>query len=312
MLKQTHLFLIVQRGFMFALAGIALCLSGCMRQETQSDPSRMRLVSTAPNLTESLYAIGAGDLLVGRTDVCDYPPEQVKNVPVTGGFATPWLEPLLAVRPTHLVETILADPESENRLKRLSISVVHVPILGLADIPGSLLQLGELTGHTTEATDLATTIRAGLHAAELESRALTEHPRVLLLFAPDTPITAGRHAFVSELLELAGGINVGRESQSDYYQVSLEWLIRQNPDVILCLFDTYAHDPCALFEQQIGWKALTAVRQHRVYALPDLNTVSRPGPRVLDGLAQLKHLLARDAREHGRAPVKPGRLEPKE
>jgi iron complex transport system substrate-binding protein len=261
----------------------------------------MRLVSTAPHLTESLCAIGAGDLLVGRTDVCDYPPETIKNLPVIGGFGTPWLEPLLAVRPTYVVETILADPEMDNRLKTLSISVVHVPVTGLDDIPGALLQLGELTGHTTEATVLANKIRAGLHDAGLESRSLTHRPRVLLLLAPDTPITAGRPAFVSELLELAGGINVGRESQSDYYQVSLEWLISQNPDVILCLFETYTYDPCTLFEHQVGWKALTAVRQHRVYSLPDLNTISRPGPRVLEGLAQLKNLLAHDARQCGRA-----------
>jgi iron complex transport system substrate-binding protein len=272
----------------------------------------MRLVSTAPHLTETLCAIGAGDLLVGRTDVCDYPPETIKNLPVIGGFGTPWLEPLLAVRPTHVVKTILADPEMDNRLKRLSISVVHVPVTGLDDIPDSLLQLGELTGHTTEATGLATKIRTGLHDAGQESRALTHHPRVLLLLAPDTPITAGRHTFVSELLELAGGINVGRERQSDYYQVSLEWLISQNPDVILCLFETYTFDPCALFENQIGWKALTAVRQRRVYAVPDLNTVSRPGPRVLEGLAQVKRLLAWDARQCEQVPVKSVRLDPKE
>lgn len=262
----------------------------------------MRLVSTAPHLTEALCAIGAGDLLVGRTEVCDYPLEMVKNLPVTGGFGTPWLEPLLAVHPTHVVETILADPEMDNRLKTLSISVVHVSVTGLSDIPGALLQLGELTGHTPEATCLANKIRAGLHDADLESRSLTHPPRVLLLLAPDTPITAGRHTFVAELLELAGGINVGRESLSDYYQFSLEWLITQDPDVIVCLFEMPDDDPCVLFEQQIGWKALTAVRQRRVYTVPDMNTVSRPGPRVLEGLAQLKHLLARDARQRGRVP----------
>jgi len=301
MVKQTHLFSDEWVGVMFALCGIVLLLSACARQETQPGPPRMRLVSTAPHLTETLCAIGAGDLLVGRTDVCDYPPETIKNLPVIGGFGTPWMEPLLTVRPTHVVETILADPEIDNRLKRLTISVVHVPVTGLDDIPGALLQLGELTGHTTEATGLATKIREGLHDAGLESRALTHHPRVLLLLAPDTPITAGRPAFVSELLELAGGINVGRESLSDYYQFSLEWLITQDPDIILCLFEMPDDDPCSLFEQQIGWKALTAVRQRRVYTVPDLNTVSRPGPRVLEGLEQLKNLLARDARQCGQA-----------
>jgi iron complex transport system substrate-binding protein len=239
-------------------------------------------------------AIGAGDLLVGRTESCDYPPDAVRRVPVTGGFGTPYLEPLLAARPTHVLKTVLADPELTRRLESLRIPVVHVPCTRLDEIPVALGQLGALTGHTAEAQRLTDTIRAGIDRARAEGAALNRRPSVLLLFAPDTPITAGRNAFISELLELAGGTNVGASSLSDYYHVSLEWLILQNPDIILCLFDTPACEPYTLFNNQVGWKALSAVQQRRVYTVADLNTVSRPGPRVLEGLAQLIQVLSVD------------------
>jgi len=272
-----------------------LFLAGCARQTAQPAHSGLRLVSTAPHLTECVCAIGAGDLLAGRTESCDYPPETVCGIPVVGGFGTPWIEPLLAARPTHVLETVLADPEIRRRLDTLKIPVVHVPCTRLAEVPGALRQLGTLTGHDTQAQTLAAAIQNGIDTARAEAAALNHRPRVLLLFAPDTPITAGRDAFIAELLELAGGINIGRDSPADYYHVSLEWVLEQNPDLILCLFDTDGSPPLPRFASQTGWKALNAVRNRRIYTVPDLNTVSRPGPRVLEGLAQLKQVFAHDA-----------------
>lgn len=283
------------RGAVPAVALALLLLAGCLRNTEPSADGGLRIVSTAPHLTECLFAIGAGGLLAGRTEVCDYPPAAVRDVPVTGGFAAPWLEPLLAARPTHVLETVLADPEIRRRLDGLKIPVVHVPCTRLAEIPGALRQLGALTGHAAQSEVLAAGIQNGIDAARSEADALVRRPRVLLLFAPDTPITAGRDAFIAGLLELAGGVNCGRGSSADYYHVSLEWVLEQDPDLILCVFDTAGRPPLPLFAARTGWKALSAVRDSRVYALPDLNTVSRPGPRVLEGLAQLKGVLARDA-----------------
>lgn len=278
---------------------LVLCLcAGCARK-SGSPPAAgnsLRLVSTAPNLTECVCAIGAGDALVGRTSMCNYPTGIVSRVPVTGDFAMPWLEPLLAVRPTHVLETVTGDPDVKRHLAALHIAMVHVACSSLSDIPQALRQLGRLTGHTARANALAGTVQNGLDTARAENAAASgRRPRVLLLFAPETPITAGRHAFVAELLELAGGINIGRGESSDYYHVSLEWVLEQNPDLILCLFDIAHRAPVSFFAAQTGWNALSAVRQKRVYSVPDLDTVSRPGPRVLDGLAQLKQVLARDA-----------------
>ena len=235
-------------------------------------------------------------MLVGRTESCDYPPEEVRHIPITGGFGTPWMEALLARQPSHVLETILADPAIISRLNQLSIPIIHVNANRLTQIPTALRQLGQLTGNVAQAEALAHQIQTGLEQAHKEvSAATNQPPRVLLLFAPDTPITAGRHTFISEMLELAGGHNLGRDITTDYYHVSLEWILTQDPDIILCVFETQGRAPRSFFDTAMGWKSLRAVSTGRVYALSDLGAVSRPGPRVLSGLAQLKQLLAHDA-----------------
>ncbi len=280
-----------------ALAALALGLAGCSSREAvqPGKPATLRLVSTAPNLTEIVFAVGAGDSLVGRTESCDYP-KACGRVPAVGGFGAPNLEPLLAAQPTHVLEAVLADPDFARRLAALRIPLVHVACTRLDEIPGAILSVGSLTGCETRAQQLASQIRDGLAGARTAAAPQGVRPRVALLFAADSPITAGRNAFVSELLRLAGGDSIGDGSAVDYYHISLEWLLSEDPDILLCLFETPAREPHTLFARQTGWSALTAVRDKRVYTVPDLNTVSRPGPRVLEGLAQLKQVLQHDAR----------------
>jgi iron complex transport system substrate-binding protein len=281
------------------VVGALLLLAGCSRPAPQSAGANgLRLVSTAPNLTECVFAVGAGDTLVGRTESCNFPPA-ARGVPVVGGFGTPWLEPLLAARPTHVLETVLADPDLCRRLDTLRIPVVHVACSRLDEVPAALRQIGALTGHRTEGDRAADALGSGIAAARAETARSPRHPRVLLLLAADAPITAGSQTFMSELLELAGAVNIGGTGGTAYYRFSLEWLLQQNPDIILCCFETPPGDPAAQFAHQTGWKALDAVRNHRVYAVADLDTVCRPGPRLLQGLAELKRILDNDARHTG-------------
>jgi len=277
-----------------ALAVTGLCallpLAGCKRAEPpQGDAPR--LVSLAPNLTEIVFAIGADGLLVGRTDVCDYPPEAAR-IPTVGGFAAPRLEQLLAANPTHILECSLADASVKGLLATLGIPLLHIPCSRLDDIPQAIEHVGELTGQEAQAQPLAEHIRAGLAQARAANTTHAPPPSVLLLFAPDLLITTSTNTFVSELLALAGGTNAAAEvGGTDYFHVSLEWLLARDPDIILCLFDTQGKPPTSLFDTRMCWGSLQAVRNHRVKTLADLNTVLRPGPRVLEGIAQLKACL---------------------
>ncbi len=279
-------------------------LTSCIRQDPLPADSGMRLVSTAPHLTECVCAIGAGHLLVGRTASCDYPPEVVRDIPVTGDFAVPWLEPLLAVRPTHVLETVLSDPALRDRLTALNIPVVHVPCARLDQVPDALRQLGALCDRSACADQLADEIQSGIKRARQAAASRQTRPRVLLLFAPDVTITAGPNAFVTTLLELAGGVSVGHDLEADYPRVSLEWIIKQDPDLLLCIFETEL-PPLEVYARQTGWRSLRAVRSGRVYTVADLNTVSRPGPRVLDGIKQIKAVLDQDAEKFAKQSPTP-------
>lgn len=276
---------------------LLLLLVGCRRSQNTPTPT-LRIVSTAPNLTECLCAIGATPHLVGRTTACDYPPTAIARVPIIGDYAHPWLEPLLATHPTHVIVSILPDPTIAARLTALDVEVVQIPCNKLVEIPTALRRLGTLTQCQKGAETLAHAIETGLAAAHHHSQTRTSRPRALMLFAPDTPITAGRHAFIATMLELAGAINIGEVSETDFYHISLEWIIQQNPELIICLFDCGTTAPTDLFVQQIGWNKLTAVRTQRVYTVRDLSCVTRPGPRVLEGLNQLREVLQRDAANH--------------
>ncbi len=283
----------------FLLISLIL-LAGCKREAYPARVSGVRLVSTAPNLTECVCAIGADGLLVGRTTACDHPPQLVKKIAVTGDYARPWLEPLLRQNPTHVLADTLPDGETATRLIELGVHVEWVRCNQLDEIPRALRQLGALTHHEKEAARVAHSIESAISAARTEASHITTRPRVLLLFAPDTPITAGRNAFIATLLELAGGCNVGAASETDFYHVSLEWIVMQDPDLIICLFDTGKAAPASLFAKQIGWTKLRALREGRIYGVADLGSVSRPGPRVLEGLTQLRELLQRDGNRDNR------------
>jgi iron complex transport system substrate-binding protein len=153
---------------------------------------------------------------------------------------------------------------------------------------------------------LADEIQSGIERTRQASSSRQTRPRVLLLFAPDVPITAGRNAFVTTLLELAGGVSAGNDLKADYPRVSLEWIIEQDPDLLLCIFET-ALPPLEVYAGQTGWRSLRAVRSGRVYTVADLNTVSRPGPRVLDGIAQIKVVLDQDAERFAKLSPTPDR-----
>lgn len=260
-------------------------------------PGTMRIASTAPSLTEMVCAIGAGMMLVGRSEVCDYPPA-VTNLPVIGGFGTPRAEAVAAVAPTHVLVTDWIDRSALDALTRRGIVPVKVPCARLREIPAACRQLGELTGQSTAAQALAEKIEQGMAAAGRGRRLSETPPRVLVLLSLDRPITVGRDTFITDLLELAGCQNVAAELTRSYSAFSMEWLVKANPDRILCLFmHAEKQDVAAILSTRLGWSSLRAVRNGAIDVPSDYNLLVRPGPRVLEGLRELRALTHRVGRK---------------
>jgi iron complex transport system substrate-binding protein len=272
---------------LLALLALTACTPPIAAPEAGRPP---RIISLAPSLTEILFAIGAGDCVVGRTDVCNYPPEAA-NVPVVGGFGKPAIDTLAAQKPTHIFNVDLEDESQPALFKRLGWASERIPCHRLDDIPEAVLILGHHTGRTNEAARLASEIRAGI-AARREAVAHTEAlPSVLVVIWWEPLMTVGKPSFIADLVTLAGGRLITEGIDRDYFTVSEEWALRQNPDVILCLTMTPAGETARRLQATTGWRAVKAVREGRLYEGFDSDIVCRPGPRVLAAADQFRAAL---------------------
>jgi iron complex transport system substrate-binding protein len=257
-----------------------------------------RIVSTAPSITELLYALGLGDRVVGVTRFCRYPPEaQLK--PKIGDYTSPNIEAIAALRPELVV--IQTNPvHLANHLTALKLRVLEIDQENIAAIYKSIREVGIATGTERVATQLTDSIRDGLAKIRASVSAL---PRVRMMFvigrSPDRLdglVVAGRASYLNEAIEVAGGENVFREAVAAYPAVSLEEVMARNPDVIVDMGDmsdtigvTEAHkrSVVALWDRI---PTLAAVKQHRVFAVAsDIYVV--PGPRVIDAAKAFAEML---------------------
>jgi iron complex transport system substrate-binding protein len=273
-----------------------LLVTGCSRQAPPpatppATPAVPRLVSLAPNLTELICAVGGADRLVGRTDVCNYPSNLIANIPIVGGFGRPYLEPLLNQQPTLVLDVALADKSIGAALNRLGIARRQIACQRLDDIPRAARLIGQLAGYPADGEALARRLADGIRTRR---DAVTQTPTAQrpTVYVELWDMTAGRNSFVAELVALAGGHNIGDELAQDYVTVSTEWLLQRDPDLIICLYPGALRTQYAATNKKLGWAALRAVQAGRVYSDFTIDTILRPGPRVLEGLEQLRQVIA--------------------
>ena len=278
--------------YFFFLSLVLLGLStGCRKPvengRTAGASQSIRIVSLAPNITEAVCAVGAGDLLVGRTSACDYPSWIVEKVPVIGNFGAPSLEMLAKMNPTLVLVSDLADETMGKKMDSLGIRCRRLATHKLSDIPKLLREVGRLTGHAKNGNRLADEMEKRM--AELKKQAeLCKHPRVYAEIWGDPMTTAGAGTVLSDLIALAGGVNIGDASHNDYFQISPETVVRAAPDVILCLYMNESKGVAEMLKKRPGWGAIPAVKNNAVFDELNNDVLLRPGPRALDGVAILK------------------------
>jgi iron complex transport system substrate-binding protein len=284
-MKSTTAFLIFCSCFLAAFAGCRRTGPAPVRSSTAP-----RLVSLAPNLTEMIWAVGAGTQLVGRTSACDQPPE-VSSVPIVGGYGDPSIEMLISIQPDLVLFIDMLDKDFPARLKERGLEARHIPCLHLDDIPDALSEIGTLAGRPGQGEAAAAALRSDMAAARA---AVSNAPRpsVLVVLWTDPIYTVGKGSFVSELVELAGGRNMGDSVESPYFQAAPEWIIEKNPDVILCLFEGKPDEAVARIKGIPAFATLAAIRRNQVYAGFALDELLRPGPRVMRSVESLRHCLS--------------------
>ena len=190
-----------------------------------------------------------------------------------------------------MVYTDLADLALDEKLKRIGLRPVHIPCSRLNEIPEAIIRMGQLLHRE----DAANTLASGLRAEIAQCQATPpppRRPRVLVLIWNDPLMAAGRNTFISDLVTLAGGQNVGDEIDRDYFQVSGEWVLARDPEVIFCFFMASGNPVREAVMQYPGWHRLQAVKQGHVHDGFDNNLVVRPGPRVMQGLERIRPCIA--------------------
>lgn len=260
------------------------------RTVTLPAPAR-RIVSLAPSITESLFAIGAGSQVAGVTDYCNYPAGAHQRTHV-GGMTTPSIETIAALRPDLILVSMEGNlKEDFSGLTALGVPVAVTNPRSLDGIYASLTMLGTLTGHMDSAARLVATLRAREQAIVRPAAATA--PRTLLLISLQPLMAAGDRTFINELLVRAGSRNVAAGLAMTYPTLSREAVVHDDPDVIFVMSDVLS-TPEDLVRMYPEWKRLSAVRNGRVHRI-DADIVSRPGPRALDGLQILSTLIHRNS-----------------
>jgi iron complex transport system substrate-binding protein len=246
-----------------------------------------RVVSLAPSLTESLFAIGAGSQVAGVTDYCNYPAE-ARRLPRVGGMINPNIEILTLLKPDLIVMSMEGNVrEDYRRMTSMGWSVFVSNPRTLDGIHRSLLSLGALTGREAKAGELVTSMKA--REAAVRAAAPRTPVRALLIVSVQPLMVAGGSTFMDELITAAGGYNLAARAAGAYPSYSRETVIANNPDVIFITSDLVP-DVATLLAQFPEWKQVSAVRHKRVFRV-NADIVSRPGPRAVDALELLHSLL---------------------
>lgn len=245
-----------------------------------------RIISLAPSITEILFALGLDARIVGVSSADDYPPEKVRAKPKVGGVQLD-LERIVVLHP----DLILGIPSLQGGQLRLLIDmklpVVAVDAASLEQVYAQIETIGTLTGHLETARHLVQGIRTRERTVAAAVRGLPLK-RVYVEVWGEPLIAAGGGTFVDDLISRAGGKNIFADLRG-WPQVSGESVIRRDPEVILL---THPQRDRVLTRR--GWAQVTALRERKV-AEVDGALVSRPGPRIVEGLAQIARIIHPEA-----------------
>jgi iron complex transport system substrate-binding protein len=278
-------------------ASEAIVLTDGLGHEIMLEHAAQRIVSLAPSNTEILFAIGAGKQVVGRDSYSNYPTDAAAVPDIGGGFTALNSELILSKKPDLVLAAPLTPPEQIADLQKTGLTVYVLPNpKSFDELSANLQTVASLSGHENEAATLIASLKLRVDAV---TSAVANAPRKPLVYYeldatdPSAPYTSGPDTFVDLLIRLAGGENFGSSLKGDWVQVSVEELLARQPDVIVLGDNTYGGVTADQVKGRAGWNALKAVQQNKIFIFND-DLVSRPGPRLVDGLEAMAKMLQPD------------------
>ncbi|NKQ39071.1 MAG: ABC transporter substrate-binding protein [Methanosarcinales archaeon] len=261
-----------------------------------------RIVSLAPSNTEILFAIGAGDRMVGVTTFCDYPTD-AKDIEKLGGFYPDAPEKIVNATP----DIIFARPHNKEMIEGIGKTNITIFIdeKNVEDIFENIKLIGTHIGNLPEAETLVNDMQSQLQIIEnvVEGIPINQNPRILYITWHGPIFAAGPDSFIGNIINIVGGINVVEEG--DWSVIGIESIVDMNPDVIIAsnemVQDGIITNPAL--------SGIDAVANGKVFVMNDENIISRPGPRIVDGIEDMHSIILQNLKpelEPEPKPVVPG------
>lgn len=272
----------------FASILVAFILCGCKKATGSLEKVPSRIVCLSPSGAEILYAVGAGDKIVARTDFCDYP-QEILGLPSVGGFDgnSISIERILSYKPDFVYGAKGMHDFIIEQLSALGIKTYLAESTSIETVLEEIEFMAELTGNKKKGVDCVEKIRSELPDITDSKAKFGVYYEVW--YAPY--MTAGKKSFINSIIEMAGGKNIFGQIEDPYPMVSEESIILENPQVILIPSQNgiSLESVC----QRNGWKNIDAVKNGRVYFV-DGDLISRPGPRIVKSINEIKELYGKN------------------
>jgi len=248
-----------------------------------------KIISLSPNTTEILFAVGAGDNIIGVTTFADYP-EKATKVEKIGTITEPNIEKIITMEPDLVIAASVNKMETVERLKELNIKVAGFSSDSVEIAVENIQKIGLITGNQEKADQIAIDMKNKMNLIKnlVEEHLKTnEKPKVFYELWNDPLFTAGKNNFVDDLIQMAGGINIGRLAEGQWPQYSLEKLLIEDPDVYISTPHSAQMEVSVEgIKSRERFQPISAIQNDRIYII-DANILNRASPRLITGL---KHI----------------------
>lgn len=245
-----------------------------------------RIVSVSPSITETIFALGQGKKLVGRTDYCDYPAAASKIASI-GEIVNPSIEKIVELKPDLVIGTNLLNQDTIKKLEALNIKVLI--IYGEESFNGvydTISKVGRVINSYAKADALITSMKYKVEMVGAKTKNIKK-PSVyyVVAYGKMGDYGATGDTFIGKMIEMAGGTNAAKDGAK--WKYSIEKLVQKNPDILVCskFFDTKKG-----IEATNGYNELKAVKNGKLLEIDD-NLINKQGPRIADGLYALAKLI---------------------
>jgi iron complex transport system substrate-binding protein len=246
-----------------------------------------RVICLMPTVTDTAFALGAGDDVVAISDYTKYPAAALKK-PSVGDLIKPSIEMILSLHPDLVIGTQPKGPmEVTDQLERAGIPIFLVSPHGIAGIFHSIESIGRALNRTPQADALIHSLQQRVDAVRARTKGLTA-PRVFMPIWYDPITTIGKNAFITEVIEAAGGRSVTDDLSTEWPQISMEVVLERAPDALLLVRG--GKTTLQVLQDRPGWSSMTAIKAHRAYYVDDrINFASPVAIDALEDLAKQFH-----------------------